>query len=71
MLQAPIEKYPCINKEKINICRRLTVKRDLMLTWAFIYKSVHVKYNPMYVLIIILCTDINAIAVAEISQEEV
>ena len=39
-----------------------------MLTQMFICKSECVKYNLMYVSIIILCTDLNAIAVTEISQ---
>ena len=30
-----------------------------MLTQMFIYKSACGRYNPMYVLITILCTDVN------------
>ena len=39
-----------------------------MLTQMFICKSACAKYNPMYALIIILCTDLNTITVTEISQ---
>ena len=39
-----------------------------MLTQMFIYKSACVIYNAMYVSIGILCTDINATTVTEISQ---
>ena len=39
-----------------------------MLTQTFICKSVCVNYNLMYWSIIILHTDLNAIAVAEISH---
>ena len=38
-----------------------------MLAWTFICKSAYVKYNLMYVLNVILCTDLDAVAITEIS----
>ena len=38
-----------------------------MVTQTFIYKSVYATYDPMYVSMVILCTDVNAITVTEIS----
>ena len=38
-----------------------------MLTQMFICKSACVKYNLMYVSVIILCTDLSTIVVSEIN----
>ena len=42
--------------------------RKFMLTQTFICKSAYVRYNPMYVSVAILCTNVNATTVTEISQ---
>ena len=39
-----------------------------MLTQMFICKAACVKYNLMYVSIIILCTDLDAITVSKINK---